>query len=405
MKRIIFVTGLTLWSMGKGHGGPAFTQTVLKYIRDGWDVYLISNEPTNKEFSDLDVSHNILIKHSFFYPLTKIPKIRFFIRWLEYLYANAKFKSAIKQIVHQNPVQTVIYAYEIYGVRAGRKAADEFRIPLVTRFQGTILCGISHFTVIERFLKWQHFEGLSTPADLIIMTDDGTFGDKILKKLGNTSPTVFWKNGLDLIELNYSEEQKKAMRQACRKELKITDSDIMLLTVSRLVDWKRVERSIYGLYQCAKQVPQARLVIVGDGEARPRLEQLVQSLGLENRVIFTGSVTHDKVYDYLAAADIFLSLYDLSNVGNPLLEAMTLGKCIITLDVGTTREEIKNRENGILLTYDALDQLGNTIVELSMNEGVRRELGEHAAEYAKTHFWSWSDRMNAEVERIEALLK
>lgn len=66
-------------------------------------------------------------------------------------------------------------------------------------------------------------------------------------------------------------------------------------------------------------------------------------------MIFTGKISHELVYDYLQRADVFISLYSASNLGNPLFEAMRCGKAIITVDTGTTGSVIKNEANGILL--------------------------------------------------------
>jgi glycosyltransferase involved in cell wall biosynthesis len=65
---------------------------------------------------------------------------------------------------------------------------------------------------------------------------------------------------------------------------------------------------------------------------------------------FEGAVQQQDVVRYLHAADVFLSLNDLSNVGNPLLEAMACGKPIVTVDSGTTGQLIHDGETGILLS-------------------------------------------------------
>ena len=49
-------------------------------------------------------------------------------------------------------------------------------------------------------------------------------------------------------------------------------------------------------------------------------------------------------------------------MGNPLLEAMMAGKCIVTLNNGDTSQFIKNNENGILLEYDQLSKLPEVII-------------------------------------------
>jgi len=70
---------------------------------------------------------------------------------------------------------------------------------------------------------------------------------------------------------------------------------------------------------------------------------------LSDAVRFEGAVPQEEVRRYLWAADVFLSLNELSNVGNPLLEAMACGKAIVTLDAGDTNELIHDAETGVLL--------------------------------------------------------
>ena len=98
-------------------------------------------------------------------------------------------------------------------------------------------------------------------------------------------------------------------------------------------------------------------------------------------------------------------MYDISNVGNPLLEAMVCGKCIITFDVGDTHRLIRNGENGILLILDQLKQLPSIIVELLKNDKKRDLLSKNALEFADKNFWTWDERIEKEIEGITELCK
>ena len=75
MSKIVFITTLPLWSMEKGRGGPAFTQTVKKYIDEGWEVFLISDEPSNADYTGLDAGHNIVLQPSRFKKYGQIQKL------------------------------------------------------------------------------------------------------------------------------------------------------------------------------------------------------------------------------------------------------------------------------------------------------------------------------------------
>lgn len=403
MARIIFVTTLTLWSMGKGHGGPAFTQTVKKYLDEGWDVTLISDESSNKDYPHLDKDHNILLAPTCFKKYQHLRKIGLIFRWLDHQVMSHRFYKTAKRVIGKETKDTILYAYEIFGVKASKKLSLELGIPVVTRFQGTILSQYAN-TLANHIRRYPHYQALSTPADLIIMTNDGTFGARVLQELGNQSPKMFLRNGLDLMARDIPAMKVAFDSNAFRASLGVQQEETMFLTVSRLVGWKRVERAINGLAECLKTQPDAKLVIVGDGDAKDDLMRLAAERGIADRVIFTGAVPHDDVYRYMMACDVFLSLYDLSNVGNPLLEAMTLGKCIITLDVGDTRSLIHNRENGVLLTVDTLPSLGNVMAELAEDESLRARLGDAASDYAHAHFNTWRDRMETEFQAVSKLL-
>lgn len=256
----------------------------------------------------------------------------------------------------------------------------------------------------ERLWKlrhWHHYIALRWPVDLVIMANDGTEGDKALRALGVDENRVrFWMNGVDRSFLELIPDYLVART---REELGLADCSV-LLALSRLVSWKRVDRIINAMPAIVERNPDVHLVIVGDGDAREGYERLVEHLGIQNFVTFVGAVAHRDTRCYLALADVFVSLYDLSNLGNPLLEAMMMGKCIVTLNNGATGSIIKNNVNGILLEVDQLGQLPDVIVWLLGNQGARRELGSQARSYAERNFWGWNKRMDEEIGQVRLLL-
>lgn len=405
MPKIIFISHLTLWSMGREHGGPAFSQTVKKYLDEGWEVFLISDEPTNRDYPPLDKAHNIILPPSRFKRFCLIWKIGVLFRYLDCRAATKSMIAAARKAMGGDVKNTVLYAYEVHGVEACRRLSKETGIPFVTRFQGVSGTMFQPNARFQRLRKYPHFQALATKADCVIMTDDGTFGARTLLELGNDSPTLFLRNGLELMERDLSAMKAAFPRAAFRRKLGAGEEDTMFLALSRLANWKRVDRAIDGFAGFCRQGLRGRLVIVGGGTEQPKLEQRVKELGIADRVIFTGAVPHDATYDYMMACDVFLSLYDVSNVGNPLLEAMTLGKCVVTLDVGDTRSVVQDGENAVLLTMETLPSLGLVLAELAGDSALRERLGAGAATYAQEHFYSWTKRMDTEFQAVSALLE
>src|SRR5690606_9977801 len=166
----------------------------------------------------------------------------------------------------------------------------------------------------------EHILAMMLNADLCIMTNDGTNGDKLLRSI--KSPNIknlrFWTNGVD------EKVHPHVTSDQLRQEYGIHKASIILLSVSRLVRWKRVDRGLTIAHYLIKQLGFKDLVywIVGDGPEKASLMQLAKTLDISNNVQFLGAVNHDKVWQYFRMSDVFISMYDSSNVGNPLLEAI-----------------------------------------------------------------------------------
>src|SRR5690606_25845577 len=110
------------------------------------------------------------------------------------------------------------------------------------------------------------------------------------------------------------------------------------------------------------------------------------------------------VQRYLWAADVFLSVNELSNVGNPLLEAMVAGRCVLTIDEGDTRDLVRDGETGVLLQSGEPQAIAAALSKLAQDPSRRRRLGAGARRLAERAFWSWDQRMDAEVDAVEQLV-
>jgi len=401
MKNIIFLSFLNIWSIDKNKGASSFYRTIISYINDGWNVILINPRYNVGITPKIEGLTNITFK-PIFYPLTKIKKISFFGRFLHSFYGNYIFYKIAKKLLDKLNRRVLIYAYEVDGVKAGKKIAEEFKLPFITRFQGTVLTEVDN-NWLNRLRYYPHFQAIETKADLTIMTNDGTRGDKVLKRLNNKSLQVkFWRNGVDINPDELPDEMQIAK---LRNRLGLTSDNKVLMTISRLAPWKKVNRAIEALSVVVKDNPNVKLVIVGDGSEKAKLIDLTVKMGLISNVIFVGAVQQSEIKDYLDLADIFLSLYDLSNVGNPLLEAMSRGKAIITLNVGDTSEIIRNNHNGVILDLNQIDEIPKYILKILNDENYQKMLGENAKKYARENFWTWNERMKAELSVVNELYR
>ena len=403
MKRnIIFNTVIPLWSMDNKSGGRALYSTIKAYGNNNYNIIIVTDQKNNYKSNKINIEE----KNIFYIDMSwrnKITKYKIFTIWgirkiVNWLYClNYSFKSykTMNQIVkkYENPI---IYAYEVNAVKSCKKISQKYNLPLITRFQGTIMSKYKK-NLYNKISKYPHIQALSTKADLIIMTDDGTMGNKILKEYGNDSQTLFLRNGVNIL----SEKIQLINKEEFKKKLGIPLNKTILLTVSRLVDWKKVDRTINALSKI-KDKNKYFLLIVGDGAERKRLEALVQNLGLNDYIRFEGAIKNDDVFKYMEIADIFLSFYDLSNVGNPLLEALALSKPIITYNVGDTYKVINNK-NGVLLDDISPENIAYTIEKIN-NKNDLSNYSNEAKEYTKKNLYSWQKRMQIELDEVEKVI-
>lgn len=400
-KEILFITNLHLWSLDQGKGGRAFFNTVEGYKNAGWKIWFISS---GGEIPNNLIEADKLYEKSFFILdklwQSKIKIVSVFSRYLKIFLLNSFYIKTGKQILFRNKESSfIIYAYETDAVYAAKKLSQKFKYPFVTRFQGTVHSETpNNLNYLIR--KAPSLQAYKTSANLTIMTNDGTQGLKTLLRLGNKSnKVVFWRNGVNKIPDNLLFK-----REQLRKQFEF-ENKFVFLTVSRLVDWKKVDRSIRAFAIVTQKYHETKLVILGDGDSKNSLIDLAEKLGISDKVDFKGAVPQKMVSSYMIAADAFLSFYNLSNVGNPLMEAMMCGKPIVTLDVGDTNELIKNGENGVLLSPDKLDEIPNILIKIIENKKFCRKIATGALQTAHTEFWSWEERISTEISEVESLLK
>jgi glycosyltransferase involved in cell wall biosynthesis len=158
-----------------------------------------------------------------------------------------------------------------------------------------------------------------------------------------------------------------------------------VVTVARLTPWKGVD----ALIRCVPRLPAGwKLLVVGDGPERARLEEQSRAGGLTQRVIFTGEVTQDKVPAYLRASDIFALFTGYEGLSHVLLEAQLAGLPTVATRKGGNPEVIRHGENGLLVEYGDEEALASALAKLAGDEGLRATLAENARRASVDFDWA-----------------
>lgn len=186
-------------------------------------------------------------------------------------------------------------------------------------------------------------------------------------------------NGVDTDVFKPDNDQRSRVRQ----ELGLKRSDFIIGSVGRLVKVKDQKAMITALKEIRKTVPDARLLLVGDGPMAKTLEDYTDSLGLTGSVIFMGE-RHD-VPAVLNAMDVFvLSSLD-EGLPNTILEAMAVGKPVVATRVGGTVEIVLENRTGLLVPPADPHALAIKILEVKGTERIY-EFGANARAHTVTNF-------------------
>ena len=169
--------------------------------------------------------------------------------------------------------------------------------------------------------------------------------------------------------------------EATRKPEPVADASLVIGTVCVL----RPEKALDLLQEAYARVRHLKrgmkLLIVGSGPERSRLEANSERLGLHEDCEFVPATR--LVPQFLRAFDIFVLCSHSEAFSNGLLEAMACGCSVVGSRVGGTPELIGNDERGLLFQPGEADDLAAKLTTLIENESLRRSFGARAAEFAR----------------------
>jgi glycosyltransferase involved in cell wall biosynthesis len=170
-----------------------------------------------------------------------------------------------------------------------------------------------------------------------------------------------------------------------RRELGIGAGPV-IGSVARLAANRGQEQLVQGFRLLLDDHPGARLLLVGKGEARPRLEALVAGIGLQRQVVFVGYRDRD-LPAVLDALDVFVLMGAGSDEScRAALEAMAAGKPVVARRVGALPETVADGRSGLLLDDDGPEALAAVLKSLAANPEQARAMGSEGRRRAREDF-------------------
>jgi glycosyltransferase involved in cell wall biosynthesis len=249
-------------------------------------------------------------------------------------------RSFFAKIISNNNVKLIHAHFGPSGIEI-LPIAKDLGIPLVVSFHGydgSILLKYEDYKEnLKRIFEYSH---VIVPSHYML--------NELNEKIGKVLKYSIINYGIPLDDFEY------VPRVSVKKKVD-SDEEITFLQVSNFVEKKGHFYTVSAFKELLKFYPNVKLVLVGDGYLKGKIEELVNRMGLDNKVIFPGAVNHKRVNNFMKKADVFLhhsitsSEGDKEGIPNVIMEAMATGlPCISTIHAGIP-ELIKDGINGFLV--------------------------------------------------------
>jgi glycosyltransferase involved in cell wall biosynthesis len=190
------------------------------------------------------------------------------------------------------------------------------------------------------------------------------------------------ENGIDVADFKAAASADAGAN--VRRSLSIPDGAPVIGTVGRLSEVKRQAVLIRAFARVRESVPDAHLLLVGDGPLLDELQRLAEALAVRDAVHFAGYQPHSG--PYLRAMDVFALTSRSEGMPQAVLEASVTGLPVVASRVGGLPEVIEEGVTGMMFTSGGDAALAEILRALLANPARRRELGEAARVRAEARF-------------------
>ncbi|MCS5709129.1 glycosyltransferase, exosortase A system-associated [Candidatus Berkiella cookevillensis] len=275
----------------------------------------------------------------------------------------------------------VIHSHSpVLSALAALSICRHYHIPLVYEIRAFWEdAAVDYGTHSELGLRYRLIKYLETKvcmqANHITTICDGLKNDLLSRGISNNKITVI-PNAVDLSKFTQVALISKNKHGIAQKYQ--LQNGFVIGFIGSLYAYEGLDVAIEAFRSIKSVIPNAKLLIVGDGPQLEVWRRIAQTNKFANDIIFTGKVPHNEVKMFYEIIDVLVyprKKMRLTDLVTPLkpLEAMAMGKGVVASDVGGHKELIRNRENGLLFRAEDAQDFKNKIIEIS-NKKLRESL-------------------------------
>jgi glycosyltransferase involved in cell wall biosynthesis len=175
----------------------------------------------------------------------------------------------------------------------------------------------------------------------------------------------------------------------------------VILSLGRVEPYKRIDVIVDAMPRILATIPDARLLIVGRGEATPALERQVARLGLGAHVTLRGFVDEAEKVALYRGARVFVNPSEKEGWGLTVLEANACGTPVVASDSPGLRDSVRHDRTGFLVPHGDVAACADAVIRILRDDDTWRRLREGALAWAADFRWdAVTDRVQAVIERV-----
>ncbi len=179
----------------------------------------------------------------------------------------------------------------------------------------------------------------------------------------------------------------------------------IVLYIGRVDPEKSLSNVVMAFAGVLEEMPEALLVIAGDGTDRRHLQDLAESLGIEKSVRFLGRVMMPDTAQLYRVANLFATASETETQGIVLIEAAATGLPLVAVDAGAVRELCQNKKNGLLCTAGDINEMTDAMVRILQDKTLAKKYGAKSIEVAKKHDLNYTLKRFEEIYQEAIRLK
>lgn len=293
----------------------------------------------------------------------------------------------IRKIVRTENIQQIYVNHVLPVGYVAQMVKRFFKIPYAIFLHGTDLeMGLKN--------KKRQLNIICKSAEKIVVNSQF-----MLRKLLNNLPNLD-KNNIIVVnpgpaDLFFDREPSDKIKKL--KSKLALEGKKVLLSVSRLEEGKGFPHLLHLLPEILKKIPNAVLIIIGDGPKKKLILDQIQKNNLQNCVRFMGNIPYMDLPIYYQAADVFILLTHKDDNheegwGTVFLEAAASGLPVVAGRAGGVEEVVQNLQTGLVVDVNQEKGVVSAIVSLLLETDGARQMGQTGKQRAQTEF-TWEKQL------------